>query len=201
MTRGDAAVIGDEAAQPAERGADAKRLPSPSTSCTDTSSEHLAYVALGANLADPLAQVRAAGRALAGVPECRLLRLSSLYRSAPVGNRSIRGQADFINAVAALHTRLTPPQLLDALFAIERLFGRRREYHHAPRTLDLDLLLYDEQTVDSQRLRIPHPRMHLRAFVIAPLLEIAPQTLIPGRGSAAAWLPAVSMQGIAKLAD
>ena len=191
--------MGADAAQPAERSAAAKQLPPASR--TDTTSEHLAYVALGANLADPLAQVRAAGRALAGVPECRLLRLSSLYRSAPVGNRSIRGQADFINAVAALHTRLTPPQLLDALFAIERLFGRRREYHHAPRTLDLDLLLYDEQTVDSQRLRIPHPRMHLRAFVIAPLLEIAPQTLIPGRGSAAAWLPAVSMQGIAKLAD
>ncbi len=190
--------MGADPAQPAERSAEAKQLPA---SRTDSTGEHLAYVALGANLADPLAQVRAAGRALADVAECRLLRLSSLYRSAPVGNRSIRGQADFINAVAALHTRLTPPQLLDALFAIERLFGRRREYHHAPRTLDLDLLLYDDQTVDSQRLRVPHPRMHLRAFVIAPLLEIAPQALIPGRGSAAAWLPAVSMQGIARLAD
>jgi 2-amino-4-hydroxy-6-hydroxymethyldihydropteridine diphosphokinase len=105
----------------------------------DSSSEHLAYVALGANLADPLTQVRAAGRALASLPECRLLRLSSLYRTVPVGSRTIRAQADFINAVAALHTRLSPAQLLDALFAIERLFGRRREYHHAPRTLDLDL--------------------------------------------------------------
>lgn len=159
---------------------------------------HLAFVALGANLADPLAQVSAAGRALASIPESQLLRLSSLYRTAPVG---IRGQADFINAVAALETTLTPPQLLDALFAIERHFGRRREYHHAPRTLDLDLLLYDEIVVDSQRLSVPHPRMHLRAFVLAPLLEIAPQALIPGRGTAAAWLPAVSMQGIEKLGE
>ena len=126
------------------------------------------------------------------------LSLSSLYRTAPVG---IRGQADFINAVAALETRLEPQQLLDALFAIERHFGRSREYHHAPRTLDLDLLLYDDLIVDSQSLSVPHPRMHLRAFVIAPLLELAPQVLIPGRGQAAAWLPAVSMQRIERLTE
>lgn len=158
---------------------------------------NLAFVALGANLDDPVAQVRAAGAALANVPESRLLRLSSLYRTAPVG---IRGQPDFINAVAALATRLPPPQLLDALFAVERRFGRRREFYQAPRTLDLDLLLYDELVVDSLPLSVPHPRMHLRAFVLAPLLEIAPHCRIPGRGSAVAWLPAVSMQRIEKLA-
>jgi 2-amino-4-hydroxy-6-hydroxymethyldihydropteridine diphosphokinase len=130
-------------------------------------------------------------------PDSRLLRLSSLYRTAPVG---IRGQPDFINAVAALATRLPPPQLLDALFAVERRFGRRREFYQAPRTLDLDLLLYDELVVDSLPLSVPHPRMHLRAFVLAPLLEIAPHCRIPGRGSAVAWLPAVSMQRIEKLA-
>lgn len=157
---------------------------------------HLAFVALGANLADPLAQVRAAATALAGLPESRLQRISSLYRTAPLG---IRGQPSFINAVAALETRLEPPQLLEALFAVERQFGRRREFHHAPRTLDLDLLLYDECVLDSQELRVPHPRMHLRAFVIAPLLEIAPLCRIPGRGTAAAWLPAVSRQAIEKL--
>ena len=207
MTRGDAATkrpptLSAEVAPPTPAGAVAQlaqaATPPP---LADSRSEHLAYVALGANLADPLAQVRAAGRALASVPDCRLLRLSSLYRTAPVGNRSIRGQSDFINAVAALYTRLSPAQLLDALFAIERRFGRRREYHHAPRTLDLDLLLYDERIVDCQRLRVPHPRMHLRAFVIAPLLEIAPQALIPGRGRAAAWLPAVSSQSIERLAE
>ncbi|WP_300320747.1 2-amino-4-hydroxy-6-hydroxymethyldihydropteridine diphosphokinase [Accumulibacter sp.] len=159
---------------------------------------HLAFVALGANLAEPLAQIRAAGKALVDLPESRLLRVSSLYRTAPVG---IRGQADFINAVAALETRLEPQPLLDALFAVERRFGRRREYHHAPRTLDLDLLLYDDWQVDSRRLSIPHPRMHLRAFVIAPLLEIAPLARIPGRGLAAAWLPAVSMQRIERLPE
>ncbi|MBK7955018.1 MAG: 2-amino-4-hydroxy-6-hydroxymethyldihydropteridine diphosphokinase [Candidatus Accumulibacter sp.] len=157
---------------------------------------HLAFVALGANLADPLAQVRAAAAALADLPESRLRQVSSLYRTAPLG---IRGQPDFINAVAALETWLDPQQLLDALFAVERRFGRRREFHHAPRTLDLDLLLYEERVLDSPRLRVPHPRMHLRAFVIAPLLEIAPLCRIPGRGTAAAWLPAVSQQAIEKL--
>ena len=161
-----------------------------------SSSSHLAFVALGANLNDPLAQLRAAGDALASVPESRLLHLSSFYRTAPVG---IRGQPDFINAVAALATELAPLRLLDALFSVERRFGRRREFHQAPRTLDLDLLLYDQLVVDSPRLSLPHPRMHLRAFVIAPLLEIAPHCHIPGRGRAAAWLPAVSMQRIERL--
>ncbi|WP_353739310.1 2-amino-4-hydroxy-6-hydroxymethyldihydropteridine diphosphokinase [Accumulibacter sp.] len=157
---------------------------------------HLAFVALGANLADPQAQLRAAAAALADLPESRLLQVSSLYRTAPVG---IRGQPDFINAVAAIRTDLDPQQLLDALFVVERRFGRRREFHHAPRTLDLDLLLYDQRVVDSPRLSVPHPRMHLRAFVLAPLLEIAPLCRIPGRGTAAAWLPAVSRQTIERL--
>ncbi len=158
---------------------------------------HLAYVALGANLADPTTQVRAALTALTELPQSRLLRASSLYRTAPVG---IAHQPDFINAVAALETTLSPHELLAALFAIEAAFGRRRDYHHAPRTLDLDLLLYDEQVIDSPHLTLPHPRLHLRAFVIAPLLEIAPDCRIPGRGLAAAWLPAVSTQAIEKLA-
>ena len=157
---------------------------------------HQAFVALGANLVDPLAQVRAALDALSTLPETRLLRASSLYRTTPIG---IHGQPDFINAVAELETTLLPHALLDALFAIEAQFGRRRDYHHAPRTLDLDLLLYDAETIASPRLLLPHPRMHLRAFVLAPLVEIAPECRIPGRGLAAAWLPAVSMQRIEKL--
>ena len=155
-----------------------------------------AFVALGANLDDPIAQVLAAGEALASLPQSKLLRRSSLYRTAPVG---IHGQPDFINAVAALETRLTAHQLLDALLDIEVRFGRRRDFHHAPRTLDLDLLLFDAQTINSEQLTLPHPRMHLRAFVMAPLLEIAPDCRIPGRGSAAAWLAAVSMQHIERL--
>ena len=157
----------------------------------------LAFVALGANLADPVHQVRAALESLARLPDCRLLRASSLYRTAPVG---VAGQPDFINAVALLETTLAPHALLAALFAIETEFGRRRDYRNAPRTLDLDLLLYDELVLDSAELLLPHPRMHLRAFVLAPLLEIAPACVIPGRGTAAAWRPAVSMQPIEKLA-
>ena len=157
----------------------------------------LAYVALGANLADPTTQVRAALAALATLPQAQFQRASSLYRTAPVG---IAHQPDFINAVAALETTLSPNDLLSALFAIESQFGRRRDYHHAPRTLDLDLLLYDEQVIDSTRLKLPHPRMHLRAFVLAPLVEIAPDCRIPGRGLAAAWLPAASRQTIERLA-
>jgi 2-amino-4-hydroxy-6-hydroxymethyldihydropteridine diphosphokinase len=157
----------------------------------------LAFVALGANLADPVAQVRAGIEALTGLPDSRLLRASSLYRTAPVG---IRGQADFINAVAALETAQEARALLIALFGIEARFGRRRDFRHAPRTLDLDLLLYGEQTIDTPDLVLPHPRMHLRAFVLVPLLEIAPGCRIPGRGDASAWLPAVGAQRIEKLA-
>jgi len=158
---------------------------------------HLAYVALGANLADPVIQVKDALQALTRLPESRLLFASSLYRTAPVG---IHGQPDFINAVAAIETRLVPQAMLAALFVVEEQFGRRRDFYRAPRTLDLDLLLYDEQLIDSTQLQLPHPRMHLRAFVLAPLVEIAPHCLIPGRGSAAAWLAAVSMQHIERLA-
>lgn len=157
---------------------------------------HLAYVALGANLADPVEQIRAALVALTGLPESRLLRSSSLYRTTPVG---VHGQPDFINAVAALETTLSPQALLTALFAIEAQFGRRRDYFRAPRTLDLDLLLFDDHVIDTPQLQLPHPRMHLRAFVIAPLVEIAPDCCIPGRGRASAWLPAVSMQSITRL--
>lgn len=161
-----------------------------------TNSHHRAFIALGANLDDPVAQVRAAGEALADLPQSKLLRISSLYRTAPVG---IHGQPDFINAVAALETQLAPHDLLSALLALEARFGRRRDYHHAPRTLDLDLLLFNEQVIDSAQLTLPHPRMHLRAFVMAPLVEIAPDCIIPGRGHAAAWLAAVSMQHIEQL--
>jgi 2-amino-4-hydroxy-6-hydroxymethyldihydropteridine diphosphokinase len=157
----------------------------------------LAFVALGANLADPAAQLRAGIKALPGLPGSRLARASSLYRSAPVG---IRGQPDFVNAVAAVETELTPHALLSALFGIEARFGRRRDFPRAPRTLDLDLLLYGAETIDTPELIVPHPRMHLRAFVLVPLLEIAPGCQIPGRGSASAWLPAVRAQRIEKLA-
>jgi 2-amino-4-hydroxy-6-hydroxymethyldihydropteridine diphosphokinase len=156
-----------------------------------------AYVALGSNLGDPLATVQAAFAALRDLPQTRLAAASSLYRSAPVG---LKNQPDFINAVAALDTRLDAEALLDALFAIEARFGRRRDYHHAPRTLDLDLLLYGDETRATPRLVLPHPRMHERAFVLLPLVEIAPDAVIPGHGPAAALTERVREQKLAKLA-
>ncbi|PKO36586.1 MAG: 2-amino-4-hydroxy-6-hydroxymethyldihydropteridine diphosphokinase [Betaproteobacteria bacterium HGW-Betaproteobacteria-6] len=155
-----------------------------------------AYVALGANLGDPAATVRAAFGALANLPESRVSRSSSLYRTAPVG---LTDQPDFINAVAELQTTLAPEALLNALFDIEQRFGRIRADKNGPRTLDLDLLLYDDQIIDLPHLTLPHPRLHLRAFVLQPLAEIAPQRVIPGRGAVTAWLPAVANQGIVKL--
>jgi 2-amino-4-hydroxy-6-hydroxymethyldihydropteridine diphosphokinase len=107
---------------------------------------------------------------------------SSLYRSAPVGYLD---QPDFINAVARLETELAPRALLEALLALEQQCGRTREFLNAPRTLDLDVLLYDDLVHHEHGLTIPHPQMHLRAFVLQPLLEIAPDCMIPGIGAAA----------------
>ena len=155
-----------------------------------------AFIALGANLGDPAATVKAAFAALANLPESRIVHCSSLYRTAPVG---ITEQPEFVNAVAQLDTDLAPEALLDALLEIEQRFGRIRAERNGPRTLDLDLLLYGDQFVSLPRLTLPHPRLHLRAFVLYPLAEIAPNLQIPGRGTVAAWLPAVANQGIVRL--
>ena len=158
-----------------------------------------AYIALGANLSDPVNQIRRGIEALASLPQTRLTRASSLYRTAPVG---VRGQPDFVNAVAAVDTTLAAEVLLAALLAIEAEFGRVRREGVEPRTLDLDLLLYGELSgrfAGPPELIVPHPRLHLRAFVLVPLLEIAPTVAIPGRGRAAAWGPAVAGQAIERL--
>ena len=155
-----------------------------------------AYVALGANIGDPAATVLAAFAALANLADSRVVHTSSLYRTAPVG---LKHRPDFINAVAALETGLAPESLLDALLDLEARFGRIRRDRNGPRTLDLDLLLYNDLELDLPRLILPHPRLHLRAFVLCPLAEIAPTLAIPGRGSVAAWLPAVANQGIVRL--
>ncbi len=158
---------------------------------------HRAYVALGANLNDPVAQLQAAVAALGDLPDSALVRHSSFYRTAPVG---VRNQPDFINGVAELTTDLDPHRLLAALLAVEARFGRVRSYPNAPRTLDLDLLLYDQTVLHTPDLILPHPRLHLRAFVLVPLGEIAPDLALPGRGRLAAWLPAVANQRIDRLA-
>ena len=139
----------------------------------------LAYVALGANLGDPTRTVSAAIQALSRIPSTSLRRTSSLYKTAPVG---LKNQPDFINAVVLLETELPPMQLLAELFAIEASFGRLRSVANAPRTLDLDLLLHGNSVLSGIQLTLPHPRMHQRAFVLVPLLEIAPDCEIPGHG-------------------
>ena len=155
-----------------------------------------AYVALGANLGDPAATVLAAFGALANISSSRVTQTSSLYRTAPVG---ITEQPEFINAVARLETSLPPETLLEELLDIEQRFGRIRGERNGPRTLDLDLLLYDDLELDLPRLTLPHPRLHLRAFVLLPLAEIAPHLSLAKRGTIAAWRPAVANQGIIRL--
>lgn len=131
-----------------------------------------AYVGLGANLgADIGATLTQAALSLAALPGTRVAALSSVWRSAPVD----AGGPDFLNAVAALETVLAPLELLDALQAIELAHGRERPYRNAPRTLDLDLLLHGDVALDTPRLTLPHPRLRERAFVLRPLLEIAPE--------------------------
>lgn len=135
-----------------------------------------AYVAIGANLGDAQAAVLRAMDDLNRLPLSRVVVRSSLYRTAPLA-RNAPGPADgpdYINAVLALDTRLPALQLLDQLQALEQAAGRERAYPDAPRTLDLDLLLYGDAHIDSPRLSVPHPRMWLRAFVLVPLAEIAP---------------------------
>lgn len=157
----------------------------------------LAYVALGANLGDPIPTVNSALAELDAIPGTRRVAASSLYRTAPIG---LKHQPDFINAVAALETELSAAELLERLFAIEQRFGRQRSVPNAPRTLDLDLLLHGDAVVDTSALTLPHPRMHERAFVLAPLAEIAPNVAIPGRGTAAGLLATVAGQAIERLA-
>lgn len=157
------------------------------------------YVALGANLGDPVATVRAAISALCGLPDCRMVAESSLYCTAPVG---LKHQPDFINAVVAIDTVLPAPTLMSLLFRMEEKFGRQRTPNGArnlARTLDLDLLLYGDQTDTNPALTLPHPRMHERAFVLAPLAEIAPDTKIPGYASVAELLASCHDQRIERL--
>jgi 2-amino-4-hydroxy-6-hydroxymethyldihydropteridine diphosphokinase len=131
-----------------------------------------AYVGVGSNLNDPRAQVLQAFTELDGLPNTRVVRKSSLYRSAPMGHAA---QPDFVNAVAQVETGLPAERLLAELQAVEARHGRERSFPNAPRTLDLDLLLYGTARIASPALTVPHPRMHERAFVLKPLLEIAPQ--------------------------
>ena len=149
-----------------------------------------AYVGIGSNLDSPQQQVIRAFEDLAQVRESRLIAKSGLYRSAPLGPAE---QPDFVNAAAALLTRLSPENLLEALQAVEDARGRDRGMTGwGPRILDLDLLVYGRVTSDSAELRLPHPRIAERNFVLLPLQEIAPYLQIPGLGSVATLAAAVA---------
>lgn len=140
----------------------------------------VAYIGLGANLGDPAAQIRSARAELAGHPEIREIACSRLYRSAPLGPSE---QPAYINGVMAVATTLEPLALLKVLQQVEQQHGRTRDGQHwGPRTLDLDLLLYDQSVIDSDQLQVPHPGIADREFVLQPLLDLAPHLEIPGLG-------------------
>ncbi len=155
-----------------------------------------AFVAFGANLGDPVSAYHHALEAIARLPGTTVVRQSALYRTEPVG---VHRQPDYINAVIELATDMPAEALLEALLKIERTAGRTRRTHRAPRTLDLDLLLYDDAVIDTANLQVPHPRMHRRAFVLVPLSEIAPDADIPGHGRVSALLPRVADQLVTRL--
>jgi 2-amino-4-hydroxy-6-hydroxymethyldihydropteridine diphosphokinase len=158
--------------------------------------KHIAFIGLGSNLSSPATQVLQAMQAIGRLPDTRVVARSSLYRSAPVGYLD---QPDFINAVVMVETALAPLALLQALLALEQENGRTREFQNAPRTLDLDVLLYDDIRHHQHGLTLPHPQMHRRAFVLQPLLEIAPECVIPGVGAAAAAMRECMDQQLEKL--
>lgn len=155
-----------------------------------------AFIAIGSNLQQPQLQVEYAIQAISGLPETRLVKHSSLYRTAPVGYDN---QPDFINAVAEVETSLTPHELLYELLALETGRGRERPFANAPRVLDLDLLLYNGTMITSPELTLPHPRMHTRGFVMIPLAEIAPELMISGHGLVTALADSCKNQGVEKI--
>lgn len=157
-----------------------------------------AFIALGSNLENPVFQVQQAFDELKQLPGTQLIRRSSLYRSAPVGKLD---QPDFVNAVALIETLLAPHDLLKALLAIEQRHGRVRESLNAPRTLDLDILLYDALHFQDADLTLPHPRMTQRAFVLMPLMEIAPDCDIPGYDGIAPLLAACHEQKLERMKE
>ncbi|MFO1273808.1 MAG: 2-amino-4-hydroxy-6-hydroxymethyldihydropteridine diphosphokinase [Rubrivivax sp.] len=153
-----------------------------------------AFVGLGANLGDAAAALADALDRLGRLPQTHLRAVSSVYRTAPIDSHG----PDYLNAVAELETALAPRELLQALQAIEQAHGRERPYRNAPRTLDLDLLLWGEAVIDEPGLVVPHPRLHERAFVLVPLLELEPALAHPVLGPLAPLLARVADQPIRK---
>lgn len=158
--------------------------------------ESQVFIALGSNLEEPVIQILQAFDELAQLPDSTLLKRSSLYKSAPIGRID---QPDFINAVAQIETAKKPHDLLSALLKIEHQHKRVREEINAPRTLDLDILIYGNLQYQDSTLILPHPRINQRAFVLQPLVEICPDCSIPGLGDAKELLTACLNQKIEKI--
>ena len=157
-----------------------------------------AFIGLGSNLGDSVALLSKARAALGSLPQSRLTGISPLYRSAPVGPQD---QPDFLNAVARVDTRLDPSSLLVALQQIEQRAGRVRLRHWGERTLDLDILLYGNQRIDQPDLQVPHPRLHQRAFVLKPLLDIDAEITLPDGTALAPYCATVEDQPICLYSD
>lgn len=156
----------------------------------------VALIALGSNLQQPEKQVSKAIKLLANTPGLRLIKASSLYATAPVGYDN---QPDFINAVMQVATDIPAPQLMQLLLDIEQTFGRERPFPNAPRVLDLDLLDYGGMHLDTELLKLPHPRMHERGFVIVPLAEIVPDFMLPQGKTVVEWMAESQHQDIRKI--
>ena len=156
----------------------------------------LAHIGLGSNLEQPLDQLHRALSELHRIPRSSLQISSSFYLSSPMGPAD---QPDYVNSVAALHTELSPLDLLDQLQRIERAHGRERGLRWGPRTLDLDLLLYGDQLIQNDRLSVPHPGIGDRDFVLLPLAELAPELEIPGLGAISDVLAACNMKSACRI--
>lgn len=157
------------------------------------------YIGLGANLAEPMQQLQRAVAALQQLPASQLVAVSQFYGSKPMGPQD---QPDYVNAVAAIDTALAPEALLDALQQIELEQGRqRKDERWGPRTLDLDILLYADAVINTPRLTVPHYGLHLREFVVYPLLELAPELTVPGHGPVAQIATQLPRNGLTVLAS
>ena len=156
------------------------------------------FLGLGSNLEQPLVQLSRALREVHEIPNTALIRVSSFYDTVPIG---LADQPNFVNAVAELQTQMSPTELLNHLIEIEAAHKRVRSVRDGPRTLDLDILLYNDIRMNEPLLTIPHPRMHERAFVLWPLAEIAPELSIPGRGYVLELLVGLDVSGVRKFEE
>jgi len=156
-----------------------------------------AYIALGSNLENPIAQVKQAIQDFKKIPNTHVIKASSLYQTAPID--CVEAAPDFINAVVEVDTLLSPAELLAALLVVENKAGRQRPFPNAPRVLDCDLLLYENEEINTSQLTLPHPRMHTRGFVLLPLFEIAPHLSLANHGKIALLINEQLLTGIKKI--